>query len=150
MSSASCSSTSRTTSSRTSRFGATYSTPLLEWFDYYLQDLDNGVPEGPQAIIQREDGTWSEDEVWPPADTTDTKMKLSKPLGRSVGGLSTDGADDRAGEDGQDRPVDGTPSTTDRRRTRPTAGADRAVFLSKALDDTIRQSGTATVTSRSR
>ena len=74
-------------------FGATYTTPLLEWFDYYLQDLDNGVPDGPQAIIQRESGAWSEEEVWPPEDTDRRDDEAVPAAGRSVGGLSTDGAD---------------------------------------------------------
>jgi X-Pro dipeptidyl-peptidase len=125
-------------------FGATYLDPLREWFDYYLQDLDNGVPEGPQAIIQRENGSWSTEEVWPPAGTENVKMKLSQPLGRP-GGLSTDGAGARP-QARTARIVQSVPRSSDSIVTNPdTPRNDRAVFLSKALDQALRQAGTAQV-----
>ena len=125
-------------------FGSTYSTPLAEWFDYYLQDLDNGVPEGPQAIIQRESGQWSEDEVWPPEDTVAKKMKLSKPLNRVVGGLSPDGTDTAQAKTA--KIIQNTAHSSDSIVANPTQErTDRAVFLSSALDDAIRESGTARV-----
>jgi X-Pro dipeptidyl-peptidase len=125
------------------QFGATYTTPLLEWFDYYLQDLPNGVPEGPQAIIQRESGAWTEEEVWPPADTTATRMRLSKPLNR-VGGLSTDGTDTAQARTA--KIIQTTPYSDDSFVSSPTnPRTDRAVFLSSALDVAIRQAGAARV-----
>lgn len=121
--------------------GSVYTTPLKEWFDYYLQDLDNGVPDGPQAIIQRESGAWSDEKVWPPADTATAKMRLSRPLGR-VGGLSTDVVGGRA----KAKIVQNQPYSSDTIVSSPTnPRTDRAVFLSRALGDALREAGTAQV-----
>lgn len=125
-------------------FGTTYTTPLREWFDYYLQDLDNGVPDGPQAIIQREDGTWSEEEVWPPADTAPVRMKLSRPLGAGAGGLSTSTSSSAAAK--TVTIVQNTEYSSDSVVANPTQPrSDRAVFLSDELSGALRESGTATV-----
>lgn len=129
-------------------FGATYTTPLQQWFDYYLQGIDNGVPDEPQAIIQREDRSWSTDKVWPPTGTADRTMKLSSPLGRSAGSLTLGDAAvgkakqfvtiKQAADYSQDSIV--ADPTGDR--------TDRAVFLSDKLSSAIRESGTATVSLR--
>ncbi len=125
-------------------FGSVYDQPLTAWFDYYLQGL-GANPTTPQAIIQREDGTWSTDEVWPPADTAVSTMKLSKPLGRAAGGLSTDGAGDVA-QAKKAKIVQTTPYSSDSIVANPTTPrSDRAVFLSKNLDEAIREAGTAKV-----
>ena len=129
-------------------YGANYSTPLLQWFDYYLQGLDNGLPSAPQAIIQREDMSWSTDAVWPPADTVDQKLKLSAPLGRLAPALSLPSAQvahatqaqrylsfTQAADYSNDNIV-GSPTNS---RT------DRLVFLSDPLAAPVRQSGTATL-----
>lgn len=129
-------------------YGANYSTPLLQWFDYYLQGLDNGLPNAPQAIIQREDMTWSTDAVWPPAGTVEQKLKLSAPLGRLAPALSLPSAEGakvaqaerylsftQAADYSNDNIV-GSPTNS---RT------DRLVFLSDPLAAPVRQSGTATL-----
>ncbi|WP_374568058.1 CocE/NonD family hydrolase [Ideonella sp.] len=121
-------------------FGATYSTPLLQWFDYYLQGIDNGLPNEPQAIIQREDMTWSTDAVWPPAGTQDQKLQLKSPLG---GALSAARADrylsfTQASEYSSDTIV----ANPNQQR------GDRLVFLSNQLTSQVRESGTATITLR--
>jgi X-Pro dipeptidyl-peptidase len=129
-------------------FGSTYSTPLAQWFDYYLQGLDNGVPNEPQAIIQRENNAWATDAVWPPAGTTDQKLRLSNPLGRAAGALTTQAAVVPQG----DRYLtlkQATDYSSDTIVTNPTQPrADRLVFLSDKLQEQVRQSGTATVTLR--
>ena len=127
-------------------YGSNYSTPLLQWMDYYLQGLDNGEPGEPRAIIQREDNTWSTDEEWPPTGTTDTTFALSRPLGRTVGSLGVGTAAkgtryvtiSQAAAQSADSIVQNP--TTPR--------SDRAVFLSDELSNQIRESGTATVTLR--
>jgi X-Pro dipeptidyl-peptidase len=124
-------------------FGAHYTDPLNEWFDYYLMGLQNGVPDGPQAIIEREDGSWSTDEVWPPADTAMTKMKLAKPLGRSAGLLSTAPAGVEAKTVTIRQTTDYTSDSIVSNPTQPRT--DRAVFLSDQLGSALRESGTATV-----
>jgi X-Pro dipeptidyl-peptidase len=129
-------------------FGSTYTTPLVEWFDYYLQGLDNGLPKEPQAIIQREDGTWSTDKVWPPSGTENQKLKLSAPLGRRAGALTTEAASIGKAQ----RYVTFTQSvdySADSVVANPTQQrGDRAVFLSDELANQVRESGTATISLR--
>jgi X-Pro dipeptidyl-peptidase len=131
-------------------FGAHYSTPPLQWFDYYLQGIDNGLPDEPQAIVQREDMSWSTDAVWPPAGTADRRLRLSKPPGRLAGALSTQpaaaGAPNRyltftQLQEYSDDSIVGNP-------TEPRN--DRLMFLSDALNEQLRLSGTATITLRVR
>ncbi|HSI61434.1 MAG TPA: CocE/NonD family hydrolase [Ideonella sp.] len=129
-------------------YGADYSTPLLQWFDYYLQGLANGLPSEPQAIVQREDMSWSTDAVWPPADIADQKLRLSNPLGRSAGALSTQAA----AIDPATRYVtlkQAASYSKDSIVLNPTVPrADRLVFLSDRLVDSLREAGTATITLR--
>jgi X-Pro dipeptidyl-peptidase len=128
-------------------FGSTYSTPLAQWFDYYLQGLDNGVPNEPQAIIQRENMTWSTDAVWPPAGTTNQKLQLTSPMGRAAGALTTPGAQVQA-----ERYLTFKQSSeysSDSIVTSPTQPrGDRLVFMTDALTEQVRQAGTAKVTLR--
>ena len=118
---------------------------MLQWFDYYLQGIDNGEPDEPRAIIQREDGSWSTDKEWPPKRTADRTMYLSDPLGRSAGALT-----DAAVSSPSERYVTFTqaaPQSDDGIVQNPTTPrGDRAVFLSDKLSGQLRESGTATVT----
>ena len=129
-------------------FGSTYTTPLLQWFDYYLQGLDNGAPSEPQAIIQRENNSWSTDAVWPPVGTTAQKLKFSAPLGRRAAALTTQGAPVTQA----DRYLSFTQASaysSDSIVSNPTqVRTDRLVFMSDVLTAPVRQSGTATVTLR--
>ncbi|MEK8034683.1 CocE/NonD family hydrolase [Ideonella sp. DXS29W] len=129
-------------------YGDAYSTPLLQWFDYYLQGIDNGLPNEPQAIIQREDMSWSTDAVWPPAGTADQKLKLTSPLGRRAGALSHQAAAPMASE----RYLtlkQAAAYSADSIVANPTQQRDdRLVFLSDKLIDQVRESGTATLTLR--
>jgi X-Pro dipeptidyl-peptidase len=128
-------------------YGANYSTPLLQWFDYYLQGLDNGEPDEPRAIIQREDMSWSTDKEWPPTGTEDRTMFLSDPLGRSAGALTDDVSPTKS-----KRYVTFTQAVAQSDdsvvQSPTTPRGDRAVFLSDKLSSEIRESGTATVTLR--
>jgi X-Pro dipeptidyl-peptidase len=125
-------------------YGAAYDQPLTEWFDYYLQGLGDN-PTTTRAIIQREDGTWSTDAEWPPTGTQVSTMKLSKPLDRAAGGLSTDGAGD-AVQARTAKIVQTAEFSSDSIVANPTdPRTDRAVFLSRKLTDAIRESGTASV-----
>lgn len=129
-------------------YGSNYSTPLLQWFDYYLQGLDNGLPKEPQAIIQREDMSWSTDKLWPPEGTTDQKLVLSAPLGRPAAALTTPSA-----IVGQAKRYlsfkQAAAYSSDSVVANPTQPrGDRLVFLSDTLADQVRESGTATLTLR--
>ena len=123
-------------------FGATYSTPLLQWFDYYLQGLDNGLPNEPQAIIQREDMSWSTDAVWPPAGTQDQKLQLTSPLGGALAAQSTRAERYLTFKQASDYSSDSIVANPNQVR------GDRLVFLSNQLTDQVRESGTATITLR--
>ncbi len=128
-------------------YGAAYTGPLLEWLDYYLQDLDNGIPGGPQAIIQREGGSWAADAVWPPADTAIQHMGFSRPLGRSVGALTIGATDTESAKSVRfTQTASHSADTVVANPTRTTG--DRAVFLSNSLGTALRESGSATVTLR--
>ena len=130
-------------------YGAVYADPLLEWFDYYLQDLDNGVRGGPEAIVQREGGSWSEDEAWPPAGTEVQRMRLSHSADRSAGALTVGDTVGDAGVATSGETVtftQTTPLSQDDVVANPTTpSGDRAVFLSDRLRTALRESGTATV-----
>ncbi|MFO1340688.1 MAG: CocE/NonD family hydrolase [Burkholderiaceae bacterium] len=129
-------------------YGSNYSTPLLQWFDYYLQGLDNGLPKEPQAIIQREDMTWSTDKRWPPEGTTDQKLMLSAPLGRAAGALTT-APDEGPGQARYLSFKQAAEYSSDSIVANPTQPrGDRLVFLSDALAGKLRESGTATLTLR--
>lgn len=126
-------------------FGATYTTPLLQWFDHYLQGLDNGADTEPQAIVQREDNSWSTDAAWPPEGTTAQTLKLSSPLGRAAAALTTQAIT----TPGADRQLSFTQSaaySTDSIVSSPTSlRTDRLVFLSDPLAAPVRLAGTARV-----
>jgi X-Pro dipeptidyl-peptidase len=129
-------------------YGSNYSTPLLQWFDYYLQGLDNGLPQEPQAIIQREDSSWSTDPLWPPEGTADQKLRLSHPLGRLAGALTTQSANVVQGSRylSFTQAADYSNDSIVANPTQPRS--DRLVFLSDKLQEQLRESGTATVTLR--
>jgi X-Pro dipeptidyl-peptidase len=119
---------------------------LHPWFDHWLQGLDNGVMDTPMATVQREDGTFTTESVWPAAGATPTKLSLAKPLDRTAGTLTLASA-------GQ--PATGTVTVTGRGESDddwvvdPTSTrSDRAVFLSSELAEPLRISGTGSITVR--
>jgi X-Pro dipeptidyl-peptidase len=123
-------------------FGSTYTTPLLQWFDYYLQGLDNGVPNEPQAIIQREDESWSTDAVWPPTGTQDQKLKLTSPLGSAPATQQARAGRYLSFTQRRDYSSDSVVKNPSQLRN------DRLVFLSNRLTEQVRQSGAATISLR--
>jgi X-Pro dipeptidyl-peptidase len=129
-------------------FGKLYTDPLQKWFDYYLQGLDNGVLSDPQAIIQREDGSWSTDNLWPPVDTTNYRLKMSAPADQPYGALTTFETD--LGDDERFLSFTQAESSSDDSIVRDPAvpRGDRLVFLSSLLRRPVRQSGAATISLR--
>jgi X-Pro dipeptidyl-peptidase len=123
-------------------FGSTYTTPLLQWFDYYLQGLDNGLPNEPQAIIQREDESWSTDAVWPPAGTEPRKLQLTSPLGATPAAQSAGAGRYLSFTQRRDYSSDSVVKNPSQLRN------DRLVFLSNRLTEQVRQSGAATISLR--
>lgn len=129
-------------------FGSTYTTPLQQWFDHYLQGLDNGAPNEPQAIIQREDGSWSTDATWPPEGIKNRKLRLSSAPGRMAGALATQDLAGSAASRYQGI-TQATAYSDDSIVANPTQlRTDRLVFLSNPLAAPLREAGTATVSLR--
>jgi len=64
---------------------------LFEWFEYYLQE--RGPKPTSDAQIQRNDGQWRVEEIWPPRDTASYNVQLSSCSndGAFVGGISVIG-----------------------------------------------------------
>lgn len=123
-------------------FGSTYTTPLLQWFDHYLQGLDNGVPNEPQAIIQREDKSWSTDAVWPPAGTQDQKLPLTSPLGAAPTAQAAEAKRYLTLTQSREYSSDSIVKNPNDPRK------GRLVFLSNRLTEPVRQSGAATLSLR--
>ncbi|MDX2971480.1 CocE/NonD family hydrolase [Kribbella solani] len=117
---------------------------LHPWFDYWLQGLNNGVMQTPQATVQREDGSFVDEARWPATGARQTTLKLSKAAGATAGGLSIAAASsDPVSFTGTDKESADTvvlDPTTQR--------TDRAVFLSDALEKAVRVSGTGKVSVR--
>jgi X-Pro dipeptidyl-peptidase len=128
-----------------SSYGTNYTTPLLAWFDHYLQGLDNGIPTAPQAIIQRENGTWSTDATWPPEGTAMRTLKLSWSGARLAPALTSEPVRVSLAE----RYLSFTQASaysSDSIVSNPTqVRSDRLVFLTNALAAPLRLAGTTTV-----
>jgi X-Pro dipeptidyl-peptidase len=115
---------------------------LHRWFDYWLQGLDNGVMAEPQAQVERADGQWAQQAVWPAAGAARRPIFL----GSGDGGTGTL----------SNRPSHGTRILTDDfNQDEAGAVADpsvvrphRLVFLSGALSQPLHLSGSASVTLR--
>jgi X-Pro dipeptidyl-peptidase len=119
---------------------------LHPWFDYWLQGLQNGVMQTPQATVQREDGSFVDEARWPAAGAKQTKLNLSKAPDAKTGGLSIAAASsDPVSFTGTSEPSEDS-VVLDPTTARP----DRAVFLSDGLDQAVRVSGTGKVSVRVR
>ncbi|WP_145805475.1 CocE/NonD family hydrolase [Kribbella amoyensis] len=117
---------------------------LHPWFDYWLQGLQNGVMQTPQATVQREDGSFVDEPRWPATGVRSTKLNLSKPLGAKSGDLSIAAASsDPISFTGTSEPSEDTAVLDP-----TTPKADRAVFLSNDLQQAVRMSGTGKVSVR--
>ena len=117
---------------------------LHPWFDYWLQGLQNGVMQTPQATVQREDGSFDDEPRWPTVGARQTTLKLSKAAGAKTGGLSIASASsDPVSFTGTSEPSEDT-VVLDPTTARP----DRAVFLSDELEKAVRVTGTGKVSVR--
>ncbi|HEY8373988.1 MAG TPA: Xaa-Pro dipeptidyl-peptidase [Pseudonocardiaceae bacterium] len=61
---------------------------LNRWFTRYLYGVSNRVEHEPRAVVQREDGTWTEEVEWPPPGTADAVL-YPRPGGRQHGALTS-------------------------------------------------------------
>lgn len=126
---------------------------IHRWFDYWLQDIDNGIMDQPMARIEQQPNlvghtpTYKEFGTWPDAGarTTDVWFR-SAPEADEPGGLST--AQQQAA--GTATWVDRRDQTQSESIADPdsTANPNRLVFLSPPLAAGVRISGRSTVTVR--
>jgi X-Pro dipeptidyl-peptidase len=61
---------------------------LHRWFDYWLQDVDNGIMKEPRVDIERGVNDWRTFGTWPAPKARRIKMFLREKKGRMPGGLS--------------------------------------------------------------
>ena len=115
---------------------------LHRWFDYWLQDLDNGVMREPMATIERAPDVWVDEKTWPARGA----FALPVSLGAGDGTTGTLGLAPGRGEVS----IVDDPALRERAAVANpnTAVAGRAVFLSAPLERNLRISGTATVSLR--
>ncbi|HEX2130131.1 MAG TPA: Xaa-Pro dipeptidyl-peptidase [Actinophytocola sp.] len=117
---------------------------LHRWFDYWLQDLRNGIMREPMATIERAPDVWVNERTWPARGA----FPFPVSLGAGDGTTGTLGL----------RPGRGTVTITDdpslsesEAVSNPNAEvAGRQVFLSAPLRHDLRVSGTPTVSLRVR
>jgi len=117
---------------------------LHRWFDYWLQDLPNGIMREPMATIERAPDQWVDESTWPARGA----FTLPVSLGSGDGTTGTLGL--RPSRPGTVRTIVDDPLLSERNAiANPnTAVAGRQVFLSAPLEKDLRVSGTATVTLR--
>jgi X-Pro dipeptidyl-peptidase len=117
---------------------------LHRWFDYWLQDLPNGVMREPMATVERAPDVWVDEPTWPARGA----FTLPVSLGAGDGTTGTLGlVPTRPGvlRSMVDNPALGEGDAVANPNT---AVAGRQVFLSAPLPRDLRVSGTATMSLR--
>ena len=118
---------------------------LHRWFDRWLYGLRNGVDNEPRASVETSPGVWAEERDWPAAGTRTVNVHLGAGDGitGTLGDRKAPPGTVQSYQDGSVREADlvSSPST-------PKAG--RLVFLSGALAEPLRISGSPSVTVRVR
>jgi len=117
---------------------------LHRWFDFWLQDLPNGVMREPMATVERAPDVWVNESTWPARGTFDVPVSL----GAGDGTTGTLGL--RPSRPGTEKSIVDNPALSERAAVANpnTATAGRQVFLSAPLRQDLRISGTPTVTMR--
>ncbi|WP_455660327.1 Xaa-Pro dipeptidyl-peptidase [Pradoshia sp.] len=116
------------------------------WFDYYLYGIENGVMNEQAVDIQREDRTWTKEASWPAAGSAPTRLHLTG-TGNGLGKLHL-------------KPVPNQPHNKQTIIDDPMKRANtlianpelnssnRLAYMTPALTDSVRLSGTPTVSIR--
>jgi len=60
------------------------------WFDYWLYGIENGITDEPIVDVEREDGTWHQQNAWPQDEMTETTLHLKAGADGESGILSGD------------------------------------------------------------
>jgi X-Pro dipeptidyl-peptidase len=117
---------------------------LHRWFDYWLQDLPNGIMREPMATVERAPDVWVDEPTWP------ARGAFSLPVSLGAGDGTTGTLGLTPGRPGTVASIVDDPALRERTAiANPnTALAGRQVFLSAPLPRDLRISGTATLSLR--
>jgi X-Pro dipeptidyl-peptidase len=115
------------------------------WFDYWLYGIDNGITDEPIVDVEREDGTWHQQDAWPEDEMTETTFHLKAGTEGESGILSGDSI--------VHNPLD-TENFFDNQSMRDygiigdieLSNTDRLTYLSPVLTEEVRISGTPEIT----
>lgn len=125
---------------------AEWQSVMHRWMDRWLYDISNGIMAEPMADIQRPDGTWETHATWPDADTEKVTLHFGPATDDAAGTLRSNAP---AGDPTQSF-VDQVESQSDKVGNAEQARPGRLAFVTPALDESVRLSGTPTVWVRMR
>jgi X-Pro dipeptidyl-peptidase len=121
---------------------ATWVDTLHRWFDYWLQDVSNGIMSEPRVMIERSTDVFEDRADWPLPGTAGVDFFLQ---GTAAGAAGTFGL--TSGGDTDDLTFTDLPSQNENAMIGNPTGSqtNRLVFLSKVLTDDLHLSGTPVV-----
>lgn len=116
---------------------------LHRWFDHWLYGLDTGVMDEPRVDIQREDGSWATYPDWPDPATVGAGLYFGAESADRPGTLSPwpAGRQPEQGFVDRGRELKDTDLVADPDSANP----NRLAYLTPALDQDVRMSGTPVV-----
>lgn len=121
---------------------------LHRWFDHWLYGLDTGVMDEPMVDVEREDGSWATYPDWPDPAVVPAGLHLVAESREGSGALSPRPA--RPGYQPKQSFVDRGRELTDTDLVADPdqANPNRLAYLTSALDEDVRMSGTPKVSLR--
>jgi len=116
-----------------------------KWFDYWLYGIENGITDEPIVDVEREDGTWHQQDAWPEDKMTETALYLKAGTDSESGILSGDSIahnplDSEYFFDNQSMRDYGIIGDIE------LSNSDRLTYLSPVLTEEVRISGTPEIT----
>ncbi len=124
---------------------------LHRWFDYWLQDIDNGIMDEPMADVELGPENWVQYETWPHPKADMTGLSFTPTGDGTAGGLSLTRVGDTRTGPVELSWVDRSNQTENQMLNNPTtANPNRLVFLSDPLTAPLHISGTPEVQLRAR
>ena len=112
---------------------------LNQWMSRWLYEVDNGIEDGPKALIQREDRSLVEYADWPDPEAEVTELNLGASGDNSIGSLGLDRT--RRGPPVQELIVDDASFDAAELAAVPQS-EHRLVYQSETVTEPVRMSGT--------
>ncbi|SDK22472.1 X-Pro dipeptidyl-peptidase [Nonomuraea maritima] len=112
---------------------------LHGWFDYWLQGIDSGIMREPQADVETQVGTWTQETSWPPKGTKPATLHPGS-------GAKLDTRKDPHARD--ETFVDQNTRTAEQLVEATGTDPNRLAYTTQTLRDDVRISGTPTVSVR--